>query len=304
MRRPAETDGSPGARAVTAASRYGAQTPLTEVSPVRELMRDLENTALAELDGLAARRITDVDRRFTRASSRLETELGRRQNAEPQALGKRYPVTLDASGFVAAAVGFGMLMAGNSGGPSIPTDGALIGAALCGIAAIFFHVTGSLRAARARKSNTQGWYLMLFSTILLFVSSAIGYWRFSSDPDAGFLVAATAIAVMIASGVFAAVLVARGSGARAAEAREKAERLRREDALRTDLREQLAEVTSVCRSEAERVFGNLNADARASLDTAVEAGIRAVEKRGILEPGALRAMRKSSRGELRYTLSL
>ena len=304
MRPPAETEGGPAARSVAAAAKLGAQTPLIEVSPVSELMRDLENAALAELDALAARRLVDTDRRFARATSKLDTELARRQDAESQDLRRRHPVTMDASGFVVAAISVGVLLAGRRAGTSIPTDGALVAAALLGVGATVLHVASSLRSARSGAIATQGWYLVLFSTVLLFASAAIGYWRYSTDPDAGFLTAAVTIGVLIAAGVFTAVLVAKGAGARAEEARRTAAAAAREEALRTDLRTQLTELTTLCRTEAERVFDSLDPQARASLDTAVEAGISAVEKRGVLETDALRDMRTSRRGQLRYDVSL
>lgn len=304
MRLSSATDGTPDARAITAASRLGADTPLTEVSPVGELMRDIENTALGELDVMAARHIADVDRRFNRATSRLETELARRQSAEPQNLTRRHPITMDALGFVTAAVSIGVLLSGRRSGTSIPTDLALVIAAFCGVIATVCHLTATLRAVRTRTSNTQGWHLVLFTAVLLFASAALGYWRFSGDPEAGFLTAALAIAVLIAAGVFTAVLVVRGSSARAAEASRKAEREKREEALRSDLRVKLLELQSLCRGEVESVFAGLQSTTRDSLDRAVEAGIAAVEKRGILESAALRKMRKSRRGELRYDLSL
>lgn len=304
MRLSSATDGTPGARAITAAARLGADAPLTEVSPVGELMRDIENTALGELDVMAARRIVDVDRRFNRATSRLETELARRQSAEPQHLTRRHPITMDATGFVTAAVSIGVLLAGRRSGTSIPTELALVIAAVCGVIATVCHVTATLRAARSRTSNTQGWHLVLFTTVLLFVSSALGYWRFSTNPETDFLTAALTIAVLIAAGVFTAVLVVRGRSARAAEASRKVERDRREEALRSDLRVKLLELQTLCRGESDAVFAGLDSATRDSLDRAVEAGIAAVERRGILESAVLRKMRKSRRGDLRYDLSL
>ena len=304
MHPSAATDGTPRARAVSASSRLGAETPLIEVSPVHDLMRDLENVALAELDVHAARRITDIDRRFARATSKLDAELARRQDAVPQDLRRRHPLTLDVTGFLLASIGAGVLLAGNRAGTSIATDAALVGAALLGVVAVVLHVGSYLRAARTRAVATHGWYFVIVTTVLLFASAVIGYWRYSTDPDAGFFTAATTIGVLIAGGVFTGVLVARGAGARASEARRTAELNATESAMRGDLRSQLTELSTLCRSEAERVFTGLDAQKRVSLDEAVAAGVSAVEKRGILETEAIRQLRASRRGALRYDITL
>ncbi|MBG6238982.1 hypothetical protein IWX78_001961 [Mycetocola sp. CAN_C7] len=304
MRLDAGTDGTPGARAVSVVVTRGASMPLTEVSPPADVMREFENLAIAQLDALAARKLTDIDRRFNRASSALGSELARRQDAASETYRRRHPVTLDVWAFLFAAVSIGLLLAGGRSGPSVPTSGALIGASVLGVVAAGLHFVSSSRAAGSQQSGTQSWYLVMLTAVLLFASALAGYWRYGTDTDAGFLITALTIGTLISSGVFATVLVVRGAGARSAELRQRAARREREDALRADLRVQLGDLIAVCRVEAERVFSSLDPSARTALDAAVAAGVASVEKRGILETASIRELRTSSRGELRYDLPL
>lgn len=297
-------DHTPAGRAQAAAVGTGSGLELTEVSPSSDVMRQLENVALLELDSSAARRMTDLDRRFARATSKLGSELARRQDSVERNVRPRQPVTLDVWAFLCASVGIALLLAGGRGGPSVPTDAALAGAAALGVAAAVFHTGSFVGAARTKRSGTQSWYLVLLSTGLLVAAAAAGYWRYSMDPQAGFVVAAVALGVLISAGVFVLVLLIRGNGARAAEAREDAARRERDAALRADLDTQLTELISTCRSEAETIVASLGADQRAALDAAVAAGVAAVEKRGILETAAIRDLRTSRRGELRYDVTL
>ena len=184
------------------------------------------------------------------------------------------------------------------------TDAALAGAAGLGVAAVALHTASFVGALRTQRSGTGSWYFLLMSTGLLFAATAAGYWRFSIDPHAAFVVAAASLGVLISAGVFVLVLAIRGNGARAAEARELTARRDREAALRADLNTQLTELISTCRSEAEAIIASLDAEKRAALDTAVAAGVAAVEKRGILETAAISELRTSRRGELRYDVAL
>jgi hypothetical protein len=304
MQTPEDADRTPAVRARSAAVNRGAGLRITGISKSSEVMREIENIALTELDVLAVRRMTDLDRRFHRARSKLGSELARRQESVPETHRRRHPVTLDMWAFLIASVGMGLLLAVDRRGEAVATDAALIGAAGLGAVSVALHVLSGIRATRSGASATQSRPLVMLTTGVLFVAVLGGLLRFSKDSEASFLIAATALGVLISAVVFTAVLFARGSQERKAEVREDAAREQREDTMRSDLQVQLGELISTSRAEAESIFGALDDGKRAALDSAVAAGIAAVEKRGILETAAIRKLRNSRRGELRYDVNL
>ncbi|GAA5196498.1 hypothetical protein [Microbacterium jejuense] len=139
---------------------YGAAT----------VTRDIEDAALTEVDRPAFDRVVPIDRRFDKELRALRDELREREERLPEhpEVGDR--VALDLWGFLAAAVAFGIVMAGMSSAFTGPLAAWV--ATACAVLALALHAGNAwLTRAEPPNRNTAG-YLGL-STVLLGVSAGV-----------------------------------------------------------------------------------------------------------------------------------